>query len=79
MALLVKQEQVEQAVWEDTLHKSVPVEKQVNLDCAIPSPPVTTEGWVQAGWDRVVRELLLITVRGEGHVLKGGLEVVQVE
>ena len=79
MALLVKQEQVEQVVWEDTLHKSAPVENRVNQGSVIQRVQVIMEGWVRVGWGRVVQELLLITGRGEGRVLKDGWVVAQVE
>ena len=79
MELMVKQEQVEQAVEDFTPLKPVLAEQQVNRDSVIASLLVTMEGWGQAGWDRVVRELVLNTGRGEDRALRDGLVVELVE
>ena len=70
---------MEQVVEDCTPHKSVQAEKQVNLDSVIASLLVTMEEWGQAGWDRVVQELVLNTGRGEGFVFRDGSMVELVE
>ena len=57
--MMDKQEQGEHPVEDSTLLKSVPAERQVNRDSVIASLLVTMEGWGQAGWDRIVGELVL--------------------